>query len=60
MQLIAAERRLSQRFIAAHPGVPVAQVAAQPEDVHDLVGLRVIGESLTAGNPPPSLFTGLN
>jgi anion-transporting ArsA/GET3 family ATPase len=59
MQLIAAERRLAQRFTTAHPGVPVAQVAAQPEDVHDLAGLRVIGESLCAGEPPPSLFTGL-
>jgi anion-transporting ArsA/GET3 family ATPase len=48
MQLIAAERRLAQRFTAAHPGVPVAQVAAQPEDVHDLAGLRAIGESLSA------------
>jgi len=48
MQLIAAERRLAQRFTAAHPGVPVARVAAQPEDVHDLAGLRTIGESLTA------------
>ena len=48
MQLIAAERRLAQRFTAAHPGVPVAQVPAQPEDVHDLIGLRAIGESLRA------------
>jgi anion-transporting ArsA/GET3 family ATPase len=48
MQRIAAERRLAQRFTAAHPGVPVASVAAQPEDVHDLAGLRVIGESLCA------------
>jgi anion-transporting ArsA/GET3 family ATPase len=49
MQLIASERRLAQRFTAAHPGVPVARVAAQPEDVHDLAGLRVIGESLSTG-----------
>jgi anion-transporting ArsA/GET3 family ATPase len=48
MQLIAAERRLAQSFTAAHPGVPVARVIAQPEDVHDLAGLRVIGESLNA------------
>jgi anion-transporting ArsA/GET3 family ATPase len=48
MQLIAAERRLAKRFTAAHPGVPVARVTAQPEDVHDLAGLRTIGESLTA------------
>ena len=47
MQLIAAERRLSQRFTAAHPAVPVARVIAQPEDVHDLAGLTVIGESLS-------------
>jgi anion-transporting ArsA/GET3 family ATPase len=47
-QLIASERRLAQGFTAAHPGVPVARVIAQPEDVHDLAGLRVIGESLTA------------
>ena len=48
MQLIAAERRLAQRFTAAHPGVPVAQIPAQPEDVHDLIGLHVIGEGLRA------------
>jgi hypothetical protein len=48
MQLIASERRLAQGFTAAHPGVPVARVIAQPEDVHDLAGLRVIGESLSA------------
>jgi hypothetical protein len=44
MQLMAAERRLAQRFTTAHPGVPVARIPAQPEDVHDLAGLRVIGE----------------
>jgi anion-transporting ArsA/GET3 family ATPase len=44
MQLMAAERRLAQRFSTAHPGVPVARIPAQPEDVHDLAGLRVIGE----------------
>jgi anion-transporting ArsA/GET3 family ATPase len=45
MQLIASERRMAERFTAAHPGVPVGQVPAQPEDVHDLAGLAVIGES---------------
>jgi anion-transporting ArsA/GET3 family ATPase len=48
MQLAAAERRLAQHFTAAHPGVPVVRVPAQPEDVHDLVGLRKIGESFAA------------
>ncbi len=49
MQLAAAERRLAQHFTAAHPGVPVARIPAQPEDVHDLAGLRAIGESFAAG-----------
>jgi len=48
MQLIATERRLAQRFTAAHPGVPVAQILAQPEDVHDLAGLRAVGENFSA------------
>jgi len=45
MQLAAAERRLAERFTAAHPLVPIAEVPAQAEDVHDLAGLRAIGES---------------
>ncbi|HEY6279876.1 MAG TPA: ArsA family ATPase [Streptosporangiaceae bacterium] len=48
MQLVAAERRLAQRFTAAHPGIPVVRIPAQPEDVHDLEGLRVIGESFAS------------
>ena len=43
MRQTAKERRLAERFTAAHPLVPVAQIPAQPEDVHDLDGLRVIG-----------------
>jgi hypothetical protein len=46
MQLMASERRLAQRFTAAHPGVPVVEVPAQPEDVHDLAGLEAIGNAL--------------
>jgi len=46
MQLMASERRLAQRFTAAHPGVPVAEIPAQPEDVHDLAGLQTIGAAL--------------
>jgi len=48
MQQTASERRLAQRFTSAHPLVPVAQIPAQPEDVHDLTGLRAIGESFAA------------
>jgi anion-transporting ArsA/GET3 family ATPase len=48
MQLAAAERRLAEGFTAAHPLIPVAEVPAQAEDVHDLDGLRAIGESFPA------------
>jgi anion-transporting ArsA/GET3 family ATPase len=48
MQLVASERRLAGRFSTAHPLVPVAEVPAQAEDVHDLAGLRAIGESFPA------------
>jgi anion-transporting ArsA/GET3 family ATPase len=43
------DRRMAERFTAAHPTVAVVQVAAQSEDVHDLEGLRVIGTELAAG-----------
>jgi anion-transporting ArsA/GET3 family ATPase len=47
MQLAASERRLAEHFTAAHPLVPIAEIAAQPEDVHDLDGLRAIGRSFS-------------
>jgi anion-transporting ArsA/GET3 family ATPase len=40
------ERELAGRFTRAHPAVPVATIAAQPVDVHDIDGLRAIGEAL--------------
>jgi anion-transporting ArsA/GET3 family ATPase len=49
MRQANSERRLARRFTAAHPLVPVAQVPAQPDDVHDLSGLRVIGTAFAAG-----------
>ncbi|MET8677324.1 ArsA family ATPase [Streptomyces sp. NPDC004647] len=51
MQVIAREERMRDRFTALHPEVPVAEVAALPGDVHDLAGLRAIGERLAAGCP---------
>jgi anion-transporting ArsA/GET3 family ATPase len=47
MHLSKRERRLAEHFTSAHPAVPVAEVVAQPEDVHDLEGLRVIGTILS-------------
>ena len=49
MALSARERRLQERFSGAHPQVPVVEVAAQPGDVHDLDGLRSVGEDLAGG-----------
>ncbi|HWF80677.1 MAG TPA: ArsA family ATPase [Streptosporangiaceae bacterium] len=47
MRQAATERRLAERFTAAHPLVPVARIPAQPEDVHDLDGLRLIGTAFS-------------
>ncbi len=49
MQLLERERRTRDRFTALHPEVAMAEVAALPGDVHDLAGLRDIGERLAAG-----------
>ncbi|WP_069171880.1 ArsA family ATPase [Streptomyces griseus] len=49
MQVVAREQRTRDGFTALHPEVPVAEVAALPGDVHDLSGLRAIGERLAAG-----------
>ncbi|MGW1162176.1 ArsA family ATPase [Streptomyces sp. NPDC002519] len=51
MQLLSREQRTRDRFTARHPEVAVAEVAALPGDVHDLVGLRNIGDRLAANRP---------
>ncbi|WP_393080068.1 ArsA family ATPase [Streptomyces sp. LN704] len=51
MQLLSREQRTRDRFAARHPEVAVAEVAALPGDVHDLAGLRNIGERLAANRP---------
>jgi hypothetical protein len=48
MHQAGSERRLARSFTAAHPLIPVAQVPAQPDDVHDLTGLRLIGAAFAA------------
>jgi anion-transporting ArsA/GET3 family ATPase len=40
------EEKVAARFSAAHPKVPTIAVPALPSDVHDLDGLRKIGELL--------------
>lgn len=51
MHLLSREQRTRDRFTALHPEVAVAEVAALPGDVHDLAGLRDIGNRLAAGRP---------
>ncbi len=45
VQLVTRERRVAARFTSAHPDVAVMEVPAEPGDVHDLEGLRRIGEA---------------
>jgi anion-transporting ArsA/GET3 family ATPase len=48
MQQVSAQRRLAEHFTAAHPIVPVAEIPAQAQDVHDLAGLRAIGQAFAS------------
>ncbi len=47
-RMLRRERETSvvRRFHGAHPDVPTARVAAMAEDVHDLAGLRAVGEGV--------------
>jgi anion-transporting ArsA/GET3 family ATPase len=47
------DARMARRFVAAHPNVAVAPVPALPADVHDLDGLRTIGELLDVPSALP-------
>jgi anion-transporting ArsA/GET3 family ATPase len=46
MRRVAREEELQQRFRSGHPEVPVVVVPTLASDVHDLDGLRRIGELL--------------
>ncbi|WP_371777563.1 ArsA family ATPase [Streptomyces sp. NBC_01438] len=52
MQVVAREQHTRDRFTAQHPEVAVTAVAALPGDVHDLAGLRAIGDRLATGSAP--------
>jgi len=45
MLQVSAQQRMAEHFTAAHPLVPVAEIPAQDQDVHDLEGLRAIGQA---------------
>ena len=48
MQQVSAQQRVAEHFTAAHPIVPVAEIPAQAQDVHDLEGLRSIGQAFAS------------
>ncbi|WP_225994962.1 ArsA family ATPase [Streptomyces arboris] len=52
MQVVAREQLTRDRFTELHPEVLVTAVAALPGDVHDLDGLRAIGDRLASGSAP--------
>ncbi|TDE00481.1 ArsA family ATPase [Jiangella asiatica] len=47
LRLAARDERVGERFTSAHPEVPVTHVPALVGDVHDLTGLRRIGDLLS-------------
>jgi anion-transporting ArsA/GET3 family ATPase len=47
MQVVARETRLRDHFCSAHPVVPVADIGALAEDVHDLQSLRRVAHDLS-------------
>ena len=46
-RIVARETRLRARFATTHPDVPTAVVPALSTDVHDLDGLRTVGDLLS-------------
>ena len=51
-RVAAREEKVQRRFTGSHPTVPTVPVAALPTDVHDLDGLRRIGDILGMPRAP--------
>ena len=45
---VARQQEIAHRFTSAHPGIRVTSVRALAQDVHDLDGLREIGDLLSS------------
>jgi anion-transporting ArsA/GET3 family ATPase len=45
-EIAARHRALAKRFMAGHPGIPMVEVPAASGDIHDLAGLRTVGDAL--------------
>ena len=48
-EIAGRHQSLARRFIAGHPGIPTVEVPAAAQDIHDVVGLRAVGEALAGG-----------
>ena len=48
MQQVVSDRKRAERFRRGHRSIATVDVPALPDDVHDLTGLRAIGDLLTA------------
>jgi len=51
-RIYTRQLHLAERFTAAHPGVAATTVPALPEDIHDISGLREIGDLLAKKREP--------
>jgi anion-transporting ArsA/GET3 family ATPase len=58
MRTAGRDQRMAESFSGAHPAVPVVEVAAQAQDVHDLEGLRAIGAELSSGREASAPLAG--
>lgn len=52
-RIAARERRQRERFVQSHAAVPIVPVPALAGDVHDLEGLRTVGQSLAGPGHDP-------
>jgi anion-transporting ArsA/GET3 family ATPase len=48
MRSARQQHHVAESFVAAHPQVPLVPVPAFGDDVHDLAGLRAIGDAFAA------------
>ena len=51
LRIVEREQHLRDRFAVAHPQVATAVVPALASDVHDIAGLRQIGDLLAEQEP---------
>jgi anion-transporting ArsA/GET3 family ATPase len=58
MRTAGRDQRMAESFSGAHPAVPLVEVAAQAQDVHDLEGLRAIGAELASGREASAPLAG--